>query len=74
MPKPLLNQQNNKSNKSSERQKFRADNEDTKVFTRKVRIMFNDPDATDSSSSSEDEKMETARTQNHQNRKGLYEK
>ncbi|KAK9911437.1 hypothetical protein M0R45_035346 [Rubus argutus] len=69
MPKPLLNQRNNKSNKSSERQKFRANNEDTKVFTRKVRIMFNDPDATDSSSSSEDEKMETADYKNKKSSK-----
>ncbi|KAK9911430.1 hypothetical protein M0R45_035339 [Rubus argutus] len=68
MPKPLLNQRN-KSNKSSERQKFRANNEDTKVFTRKVRIMLNDPDATDSSSSSEDEKMETADYKNKKSSK-----
>lgn len=69
MPKPLLNQRNNESSKSSERQKFHADNENTEVFTRKVRITFNDPDATDSSSSSEDEKMETADYENKKSSK-----
>ncbi|XP_024195893.1 ethylene-responsive transcription factor ERF118 [Rosa chinensis] len=60
MSRPSLNQRKHKSKQSSKRREFHAHNEDNKVLTRKVRIMFNDPDATDSSSSSEDETMETA--------------
>ncbi|XP_004309841.1 PREDICTED: ethylene-responsive transcription factor ERF118-like [Fragaria vesca subsp. vesca] len=57
MSRPSLNQRNNKS-RSCKRREFDANNmnEDNKVvLTRKVRIMFNDPDATDSSSSSSEQ-------------------